>query len=297
MNQTNKPPRPPDFENLVRVLRREKPKRPTLFEFFLNGRLYKKLAGAAWTDEPSLVAQGRMLIHAFGNAGYDYATVPGASWYFPMGERHREKSFSVNEGAVITDRASFDAYPWPDPDAADYSSLDDLAADLPRGMKLIVSGPMGVLENVMHLVGHDNLCYMIADDPLLADDIFEAVGSRLVRHYERAAKHDSVGACISNDDWGFKTQTMLSPAHLRYFVFPWHKQIVEVIHAAGKPAILHSCGQLEAVMDDVIDEMRFDGKHSFEDAICPVEEAYRRWGNRIAILGGIDLGFVCTAPP
>lgn len=35
----------PDFENLLKVLRREVPKRPTLFEFFLNGPFYEKLAG------------------------------------------------------------------------------------------------------------------------------------------------------------------------------------------------------------------------------------------------------------
>jgi len=129
-------------------------------------------------------------------------------------------------------------------------------------------------------------------DPELARDIFDAVGSRLVRYYEICASFDSVGACISNDDWGFKGQTMLSPEDMRRYVFPWHKRIVSAIHAAGKPAILHSCGNLEAVMDDVIDDMGFDGKHSYEDAIMPVEDAYERWSGRIAILGGIDVDFL-----
>jgi uroporphyrinogen decarboxylase len=41
-------------------------------------------------------------------------------------------------------------------------------------------------------------------------------------------------------------------------------------------------------MDEIID-LGFDGKHSFEDKIMPVEEICRRWGDRIAILGGVDL--------
>jgi len=49
------------------------------------------------------------------------------------------------------------------------------------------------------------------------------------------------------------------------------------------------------VIDDIIDDMKFDAKHSYEDKIIPVEEAYERWGSRIAILGGIDLNFICTA--
>ena len=35
----------PDFENLLQVLRREAPARPTLFEFFLNQPFYEKLTG------------------------------------------------------------------------------------------------------------------------------------------------------------------------------------------------------------------------------------------------------------
>jgi len=73
-----------------------------------------------------------------------------------------------------------------------------------------------------------------------------------VRHFE------TVGALIANDDWGFKTQTMLSPADLRRYVFPWHERIVETIHAAGKPAILHSCGFAGEIMDDIIDGMKYD---------------------------------------
>ena len=43
------------------------------------------------------------------------------------------------------------------------------------------------------------------------------------------------------------------------------------------------------VMDDLIDDVGIDAKHSFEDKILPVEEVYRRWGDRIAVLGGVDM--------
>ena len=184
----------------------------------------------------------RLMIHAFAKAGYDYTTLHGSDFSFPRGKRQSIKTVSLNQGALISDWASFDAYPWPDPDSSDYSRLDTLACELPPGMKFIVYGPDGVLENVIQLVGYENLCFTIVDSPRFAQSIFDAVGSRLVRYYEICASYDSVGALISNDDWGFKTQTMLSPNDLRRYVFPWHKRIVEVIHRAGKPAILHSCG-------------------------------------------------------
>ena len=43
------------------------------------------------------------------------------------------------------------------------------------------------------------------------------------------------------------------------------------------------------IMDDLIDDVGIDSKHSFEDKILPVEEAYSRWGDRCAILGGVDM--------
>ncbi len=90
---------------------------------------------------------------------------------------------------------------------------------------------------------------------------------------------------------------MLTPQQLRQYVFPWHKRIVEAVHCAGKPAILHSCGNFDTIIEDVICDLKYDGKHSFEDNILPVEEAYERFGARISILGGIDLDFVCRSKP
>jgi uroporphyrinogen decarboxylase len=290
----------PDFENLLKVLHRQKPDRPTLFEFFLNGPFYEKLTGRFLGVEGKDWLWGALnpvITEAFRIAGYDYVTVMGSQMKFETGEIERKATISLNAGSAITDRASFELYRWPDADSFDYSDLEKAKKTLPAGMKLIVYGPCGVLENVISLVGFERLCMMLADDADLVKDIFDAVGSRLVRYYEICAAFDTVGALIVNDDWGFKTGTMLSPADLRRYVFGWTKKIVEVIHKAGKPAILHSCGNLDRVMDDIIDDMKFDAKHSFEDVIIPVEQAYEKWGGRIAILGGIDMDFMCRSTP
>ena len=59
--------------------------------------------------------------------------------------------------------------------------------------------------------------------------------------------------------------------------------------------ILHSCGKLDDIMDDLIDYVGIDAKHSFEDKIMPVTEAKKKYGDRITILGGVDVHFLCTA--
>lgn len=288
---------PPDFNNLLAVLKRERPARPTLFELFLNGTLHERMGGPPDASWPQDIGGHLTAVRAFRNAGYDYFTIGVPNFGFASGPTRQAATISLNEGAVILDRSSFDAYKWPDPAQADYSILEKIAPHLPDGMKLLILGPCGVLENVIRLTGFENLCYMLTDDRALASDVFEEVGSRIVQFYRGAVGYESVGALIGNDDWGFKSQTMLSVDDMRRFVFPWHKQIAAAAHAAGKPAILHSCGCLGPVMDDVIDDMRYDARHSFEDVIQPVESAYDQYHKRIAILGGMDLDFVCRSTP
>jgi len=283
--------RQPDFNNLLRVLKRQKPGRHTLFEFFLNPQLEMFITGTEQMPE-GRDGQAAMRIKAFRYAGYDYVTLQASGASFPYGERNHDKSFNINENPIITDRKSYDGYPWPDPDACDDGRIVRYGALLPDGMKIISQSPNGVLENVTGLVGYDRLCYLLADDPAFVQELFDQVGRRLLRYYEIAAQYDCIGAFVANDDWGFATQTLLSPADMRRYVFPWYQKIINLAHKSGRPILLHSCGQLRDINGDIL-HLSFDARHSFEDKIWPVEQAYQALHPNIAILGGIDLDFIC----
>ncbi len=49
-------------------------------------------------------------------------------------------------------------------------------------------------------------------------------------------------------------------------------------------------------MDDLIDLVKIDGFHSFQDVILPAEEAKVRYGERVALLGGVDMDKLSTLP-
>ena len=291
---------PPDFNQLLKVLRRETPDRPVLFEYFTNDKLNALLAGKPGfvpsTPEEVFV----LVISAFHNAGFDYVTIPSRFFNgmkFDLAPQEKKASVSQNRNAVITDREAFDLYSWPDPENGDYHFLDRYATLLPEGMKFIVSAPGGVLENVTDLVGFERMCLMIYEDEELLQEVFDSVGCRLLRLYEKCLPFESVGALIINDDWGFKTQTMLDPDSMRKYVFPWHRKMVALAHQHGKPAILHSCGNIYSMLDEIIETIGYDAKHSYEDVILPVEQAWQEWGEKIAIMGGIDMNFLATSSP
>lgn len=111
--------REPDFNNLLQVLKRAKPGRPTLFEFFLNAPLYRRFAGipAGTKMDVDTIEEQRARFHlyldAFGAAGYDYAVTPNHFFptNFPAKAKAHEKTLSLNDGGTISDWASFESYP------------------------------------------------------------------------------------------------------------------------------------------------------------------------------------------
>lgn len=281
--------RKPDFENILMVLSREKPHRPTLFEFSINADILCRAEPTA-LESPSRAAL------AWERLGYDFMFI-WAGLTFVYGKHHEGKSFSLNEGAMISSWEDFETYPWPIFETLDYSPLDQLR--LPAGMKAMAVGPNGILENVVRLVGYDALCLMTYDNPELVQAIFDRVAELEYRHYSRLLESDCIGGCLINDDWGFAQGPMLTPEDMRKYVVPHTRRLVQLTHEAGRPAFQHSCGNVFdcGLIEDVIDVCKFDGRHSYEDNTLPVEEAYERYGHRIAILGGIDVDFLCRRTP
>ena len=140
--------RKPEFENLLQVLKCKAPERPTLFEFFLNGRLEQILAGREYmahphSEEERTASQKNMAsaaneyntlvrMDAFINAGYDYVTLGACVGFgFPAKGRAHGNTVSLNDGFIITDRASFEAYQWKDPADGDNSHFDFMLKNMP----------------------------------------------------------------------------------------------------------------------------------------------------------------------
>lgn len=206
----------------------------------------------------------------------------------------------VNESdGVMTHREEFERYPWPDDAGIERRAaefFDFIAENLPAGMGMIVTSS-GVLEWTMWLMGYQPLCFALHEDPDLVRDVTARIGSRFLKSYALAAKHEAVRALWLGDDMGFKTAPMISPEHLREYVFPWQQRIAEASHAEHKPFLLHACGDLELVMADLIDEVGIDAKHSFEDVIMPVGQFKQKYGDRVAVLGGADVDFLARHSP
>jgi len=200
------------------------------------------------------------------------------------------------EGARIFCRDDFDKVCWPDVDRPiDFAPFEIVAGLIPEGVKIVGGVCMGPFEVAsQRIFGVMGLSLMLVDDPELVRMVFDRLRAIYVSANRILASMDAVGACRQGDDLGFKTSTFLPPAVLREHVFPIYKAMADAAHAQDKPFVLHSCGDLKEVYEDLIG-CGIDAKHSFEDQILPVAEFKKRYGRRITALGGLDVDFICRA--
>ena len=146
------------------------------------------------------------------------------------------------------------------------------------------------------LFGYQNFCYLIYDNPELVAAVFDKVGKIIYGLYERLLGLPNICGFFQGDDMGYKTGTLIAPNEIRKYVLPWHKKLAGLAHQRKLVYLLHTCGNLEQIIGELIDDVQIDGRHSFEDEGNPVVDFKRKYGNRTAVLGGIDVDKLCRLP-
>ena len=127
------------------------------------------------------------------------------------------------------------------------------------------------------------------------DEVIRRVGEFHLALTRALCDFSRVFAVYAADDFAYKTATMFAPQVIREKFLPWHRRMSSHAHERGKLFFFHCCGKADAIMDDLIDHVKIDAKHSFEDTVVPVTEAKQRWGHRVALLGGLDVDFIARS--
>jgi uroporphyrinogen decarboxylase len=300
----------PDWESLVRcVARKGTPERVHNLELFLDEETKQAICTRYGLTEnlsesdPAYLLRREIALQRF--LGYDYVLCGLEGLEMPVNwlnaedtagnKREAGRDFINEHRGPITTRGEFEAYPWPDPKDATSLALEWYEKNLPDGM-CVLGGLTGhFAENLSWLMGYETLCYALYDQR----DLVQAIADRCLEMdrqvVARLVEFDQVKMVWGSDDMGFRSGTLIGPDDLRALALPGHKALAQITHDAGRLYLLHSCGNLATIMDDLIEDVRIDAKHSFEDTIVDVREAKALWGDRLTLLGGIDMDFMCRA--
>ncbi len=301
-----------DYEGLIsNLLMKGTPPRAYHMELFQDAEIRDAIAerfGLADDldpDDPAYENKRYLAVQRF--CGFDYVRVGIDDLVMPLHKtavadtadlaRSSGRHYQDEHTGPVMSWDDFAAYPWPDPTAPGVTRrLEWFQENLPDDMCIVGSGGLGHFEELLTwLMGYETLCYALFDQR----DLVAAIADKLLEIYrvctERILQFDRVKLIWASDDMGFKTGLMISPDDTRRFVLRGHKELAAMSHAAGRPYLLHSCGNLHDIIDDLIDDVKIDAKHSFEDTIEDVRQLKHTYGRRIALIGGIDVDFLCRA--
>jgi uroporphyrinogen decarboxylase len=292
-----------DYRYMLDVLNNRRPRRLPVYEHIISPLIMEEILGTQFASlingQPLDQEQYfRQYCHFFQKMTYD--TVSFEVTITDLLPEHG--AILGGRPGPIQNRADFERYPW-DELAARYwevagPQFEILARCLPDGMLALGGVGNGVFEISEDLVGFQYLAYLQADDPQLFADLYQRVGDLMVQIWsvflQRYAGRFAI--CRFGDDLGFKTSTLVSPSTIRQHILPQYQRVIQLIKGAGKPFLWHSCGRIFPIMQDVID-LGIDAKHSNEDIIAPFDEWIALYGERIGLLGGIDVDLLCQKSP
>jgi len=300
----------PDWEAFTQCISRGRvPDRVHFIELFLDEEVKAALCSRYPITEdldpkdPYYFERREIALQRF--LGYDYIVVGPTGVDLPL-ERHttqdtavmnREtgRAFIDSKRGPITTWAEFERYPWPDVSQITTEKLEWYQDYLPEEMCIIGGLTGSFAEYLSWLMGYETLCYALYDQPDLVEAIYQRY-LQIAQHVTRLMlEFERVKIIWGSDDMGYRSGPLLSPKAMRQYVLPGHKSLAKMTHDAGRLYILHSCGKLDTIMDDLIEDVKIDGKHSYENTIMDVRQAKCVWGERIAVLGGIDVDFLCRA--
>jgi len=218
----------------------------------------------------------------------DTAPLPREGGYCDTAKKEGSREW-VEEGVgVISSWEDLERFPWDRIKLNLDNHYDFLSKNVPEGMKAMVISSL--YEQILEkLLGYEGLFYLLHDDPQLVKEVSNKWGKVVYDFYQDVIEREVVGGIFHGDDLGYKTGTMVSPDILREMFFPWFKKYALLAHEHGKMFWLHSCGNASEIMEDLIEDVGIDAFHSFQDVIIPVTEFKKRYEDRIATLGGVDM--------
>ncbi len=231
-----------------------------------------RLVSAGYTGEPR--AEGRQPVNEWGTAaGDDY----GTSHAYPL-----ETAGSV---------ADIESYAWPDPADYDYALAGQVARQWSE--TYAVRGPywQPLFCRVCSLMGMEEAMVKLLAQPAVFEAALEAVFLHTAEFCRRLldASGDAMPILCLGDDFATQRGVMISPTRWRRFLKPRFAKLFEIGKRAGKVVWFHSCGDITAILPDLID-IGVDVWETVQLHTLPMSpaELKREFGDHITFFGGVN---------
>ena len=275
------------------------PDRVPLFDFLFQQPLYEALIGRrpANYNGPDAVACAEALDHdgvwlPFGGfSGYQPRFLRENVYQDEWGTTYQKDPASWPIDAPvdhpIRTRSDLKGYRLPDPTLPGREAEIRAAAEVNRGGLALLGGVQGPLTTAWLLMGYEHICYNLRDDPALLTELFRMSNDFFMEAARRSVAAGCVGVWVS-EDLGDSHRGFFKLDDWRRLLLPPLVELVDSIADLGVPVLLHSCGNINAYLDDLA-QTRIRSVHPLQrTARMDLRAVKERYGRRFCLIGNID---------
>jgi uroporphyrinogen decarboxylase len=140
-------------------------------------------------------------------------------------------------------------------------------------------------ERMQFLRRSEQLYVDIAEQPSEFFELLSTVHQFFLKELELWASSDVDGLSFM-DDWGSQRSLLISPHQWRMLFKPLYKEYIDIAHAHGKKAFMHSDGYTAAIIPDLI-EIGLDALNT-QIFTMDIDELGSRFRGKITFWGELD---------
>ena len=215
--------------------------------------------------------------------------IPFTEWDTPgTGDYGTARSYPLTGAASLRE---IERYAWPDAGQYDFARAGETAERL--GMEYAVRGPywMPLFCRVCDLVGMEEAMAWMLLKPGLFEAMLERVFTFTAEFCDRllTACGDHMPILCLGDDFATQRGMMINPETWRKFLKPRYASLFEIGKRHGKVVWFHSCGDITAILPDLID-IGMDVWETVQLHALPIapEKLKRNYGQHITFFGGVN---------
>ena len=178
---------------------------------------------------------------------------------------------------------------FPDLDACDWAAcaVKDLQKYDRDRVLLRVFTESGPFERLHQLYGFENAFLAMYEYPEAFLELMDALSDFKVEIVRRLGRYYKPDIVFAMDDLGSNRGPLLSLEMYRALIKPFDAKIVQAIHDIGARVVYHSCGCMQAFVEDLID-IGVDMLHPFQGGINDQKMVQEKYGDELFFAGCLD---------
>lgn len=178
-------------------------------------------------------------------------------------------------------------YTFPSPvDPRYFANIESEIALKPDLFRIFEIG-FSLYERAWTLRGIENILMDFYVNPQFVHDLLDAICEFNLAQIERALEYD-IDAFLFGDDWGQQHGLIMGYDLWKEFIFPRLKRMFDRVHQAGKYVMIHSCGDVDELFDDLV-SIGLNCFNPFQPEVMDVFEILPRYRGRLAFHGGLSI--------